>query len=162
MFQSNNWVIESIIRSSKVDYCHIISTKIEHDSIKECISQHVERSSKSSAVLKCAKDYNGAVSVDQIIDDIRPTTCLISVILANNETGVIQPIREIGLILRDINVKRIKKGLPKIWFHTDAAQAIGKIGVDVEYMCVDYLTIVGHKVFDLIFILNYFDYNLYF
>jgi len=66
--------------------------------------------------------------------------------LANNETGVIQPVREIGLKLAKINSERVGKSLHKILFHCDAAQAIGKISVDVQDLNLDYMTIVGHKV----------------
>ncbi len=92
---------------------------------------------------------SGCLNVDDIIAAIKPDTCLISVMMANNETGVIQPISEIGLKLAVINDKRVAKKLPKILFHCDAAQTIGKINVDVQDLKVDYLTIVGHKVFDL-------------
>ena len=88
----------------------------------------------------------GAVESESILVAIQPNTCLISVILANNETGVIQPVSEIGEKLEQINKDRLKTGLNRILFHTDAAQAIGKIPVDVGKLKVDLLTIVGHKV----------------
>jgi len=87
----------------------------------------------------------GCVSADDILSAIRPNTCLITVMMANNETGVIQPIREIGVNLAKINVQRVTTGLQKIGFHCDAAQGIGKCEVDVHDLHVDYLTIVGHK-----------------
>lgn len=88
----------------------------------------------------------GCVDADDVMAAIRPETCLITVMLANNETGVIQPVREIGHKLAKNNIKRTIEGLPSVLFHCDAAQAFGKITVDVQDMKVDYLTIVGHKV----------------
>ena len=88
----------------------------------------------------------GCVGAEDILDEIRSETCLITVMLANNETGVIQPVREIGHKLRKINGRRVTDGLPQVLFHCDAAQALGKIAVDVRDLEVDYLTIVGHKV----------------
>ena len=88
----------------------------------------------------------GCVAADHIINAIRPETCLITVMLANNETGVIQPVRQIGHKLAKINIKRVTDRLPLILFHCDGAQALGKIAVDVQDLRVDYLTIVGHKV----------------
>ncbi|CAG2114894.1 unnamed protein product [Medioppia subpectinata] len=67
--------------------------------------------------------------------------------MANNETGVIQPIREIGANLAKTNAQRVANGLPKVGFHCDAAQAIGKVEVDVQDLRLDYLTIVGHKFY---------------
>ena len=78
--------------------------------------------------------------------EIRPSTCLITIMQANNESGVIMPIQEIAEKLAVENQRRLKDGLPKIFFHTDAAQTIGKIQVDVKQLNADYLTVVGHKV----------------
>ena len=82
----------------------------------------------------------GMVCPDDIIKEIIPTTCLVTIMLANNETGVIQPIKSIFEKIREINRK------PEILTHTDAAQAFGKIPVSVQDLDVDYMTIVGHKV----------------
>jgi len=81
---------------------------------------------------------------------IKDNTRLITVMHANNETGVVMPIVEIGRRLRPVNVARSERNLERILFHTDAAQTIGKILVDVNSLGVDYLTIVGHKVREVI------------
>jgi selenocysteine lyase len=65
---------------------------------------------------------------------------------ANNETGVIMPISQIGERLESVNEERRRNGHTRIYFHSDAAQTIGKIPVDVQELKVDYLTVVGHKV----------------
>ena len=80
---------------------------------------------------------NGLVDLAQLEAAIRPDTALVSCMLVNNEIGVIQPVAEIGRMCR----------ARKIYFHTDAAQAVGKIPVDVDAMNIDLLSISGHKVY---------------
>lgn len=87
---------------------------------------------------------NGLVSVHDIKKAVRPETCLISVMAVNNEIGVIQPLEEIGRLLKELQQEH---GGPKILFHTDAAQAVGKIPMDVEKMGIDVLSISGHKLY---------------
>jgi cysteine desulfurase len=81
---------------------------------------------------------NGVVSLDVLEAAIRPDTSLVSIMTVNNETGVIQPMKEIG------NLLRRHRG---VYFHTDAAQAVGKIPLDVNEMNVDLLSISGHKLY---------------
>lgn len=88
----------------------------------------------------------GSVQVDSIVEAIRRNTGLVTIMHANNETGAIMPISEIGNALESVNADRQATGLSRIYFHTDAAQTIGKIIVDAEDLKVDYLTVVGHKV----------------
>jgi cysteine desulfurase len=80
---------------------------------------------------------NGLIDLDQLRAAIRPTTALVSVMAVNNEIGVIQPLAEIGKICRE----------NKIFFHTDAAQAAGKIPMDVNEMNIDLMSISGHKMY---------------
>lgn len=87
---------------------------------------------------------NGLVSVQAIKDAIRPETCLVSIMAVNNEIGVIQPLEQIGQMLRDLQKDR---GGSKVIFHTDAAQAVGKIPMDVDRMGIDVLSISGHKLY---------------
>ena len=86
----------------------------------------------------------GMVHPADIIKEITSMTCLVTVMLANNETGVIQPIKSIFEKIREINRKPERP--VAILTHTDAAQAFGKIPVSVQDLDVDYMTIVGHKV----------------
>lgn len=81
---------------------------------------------------------NGVVSLDVLRAAIRPDTSLVSIMTVNNETGVIQPIKEIGALLRK------HRG---VYFHTDAAQAAGKIPLDVNDMNIDLMSISGHKLY---------------
>ncbi len=82
--------------------------------------------------------HNGVVDLDVLEAAIRPDTSIVSIMTVNNETGVIQPIREIGALLRK------HRG---VYFHTDAAQAAGKINLDVNEMNVDLMSISGHKIY---------------
>jgi cysteine desulfurase len=81
---------------------------------------------------------NGVLDLQELEAAIRPDTSLISVMSVNNETGVIQPIKEIGAIVRK------HRG---VYFHTDAAQAVGKIPLDVNEMNIDLMSISGHKIY---------------
>jgi cysteine desulfurase len=84
----------------------------------------------------------GIVKIEDINNAIREDTVLISIMTANNEIGTIQPIEEIGQI-----VKKTRENGKKIWFHTDAVQAIGKIEVDVEEIGCDLLSVSAHKLY---------------
>uniref|UniRef100_A0A668AGR3 Selenocysteine lyase n=1 Tax=Myripristis murdjan TaxID=586833 RepID=A0A668AGR3_9TELE len=84
------------------------------------------------------------VEVEDIIAAVRPTTCLVSIMLANNETGVLMPVQEICQRIKSLNKQHQQC---RILLHTDAAQALGKIPVDACDLGVDYLTIVGHKFY---------------
>ena len=81
---------------------------------------------------------NGVIRLEDLEAAIRPDTSLVSIMAVNNETGVIQPLKEIGAIVRK------HRG---IYFHTDAAQAIGKIPLDVNEMNIDLMSISGHKIY---------------
>jgi cysteine desulfurase len=81
---------------------------------------------------------NGIVSLEELEAAIRPDTSLVSIMTVNNETGVIQPMKEIGALLRK------HRG---VYFHTDAAQAVGKVPIDVNEMNIDLMSISGHKLY---------------
>lgn len=81
---------------------------------------------------------NGLISLDELEKAIRPDTSLVSIMAVNNETGVIQPLREIGALVRQ------HRG---VYFHTDAAQALGKIPLDVNEMNIDLMSMSGHKIY---------------
>ena len=81
---------------------------------------------------------NGVISLEELENAIRPDTSLVSIMTVNNETGVIQPMKEIGAIIRKYR---------GVYFHTDAAQAVGKIPIDVNDWNVDLMSISGHKIY---------------
>ncbi|XP_033724839.1 selenocysteine lyase-like [Pecten maximus] len=123
---------------------HFITSNMEHDSVK-LVLENLAEEGIASVTFVPASQKTGCVMKEDVIAAVRPSTCMITIMLANNETGVIQPIKEIFESIRHINLSR--KNMPRILLHTDAAQAIGKIEVDVVELDVDYLTIVGHKFY---------------
>ena len=115
---------------------HIITTNIEHCATELPLKQW-QKESKIDVTFVPVNTSTGKVEVDKIQECIRPNTCLVTIMMANNETGVIQPIAEIGQLCQNRD----------ILFHTDAAQAFGKIKVSIQDFPVDYITIVGHKFY---------------
>ena len=112
---------------------HIITTKVEHASIIETMG-YLEREGYDITFLEV--DDKGRLDLEELKKEITPDTCLISVMMANNEIGNIYPIKEIAKIAKENN----------IIMHTDAVQAAGKIKIDVEDLNVDMLSISGHKI----------------
>ena len=112
---------------------HIITTKVEHASIMEMMN-YLEKQGYSITFLNV--DNNGRLDLNELKESITDNTCLISVMMANNEIGNIYPIKEISKIAHDNG----------IIFHCDAVQAVGKIKIDVVDLDVDLLSISGHKI----------------
>lgn len=111
---------------------HIISTKFEHHAILHTL-EALEREGFEVTLLDIPPD--GVVTAEQVRSAIRPDTCLVSVMFANNEIGTIMPIAEIGAVCREAGVL----------FHTDAVQAAGHLPIDVEAMHIDMLSLSAHK-----------------
>ena len=111
---------------------HIVSTKFEHHAVLHTL-QALEREGYEVTLLDIPPD--GVVTAEQVREAIRPDTCLVSVMFANNEIGTIQPIAEIGAVCRQAGVL----------FHTDAVQAAGHVPIDVEALQVDLLSLSAHK-----------------
>ena len=132
--ESNNMAIKGVARFNKDRKNHIITLVTEHKCVLDSC-RHLEREGFEVTYLPVQK--NGLVDLNALRAAIRDTTVLISVMMVNNEVGVIQPITEIGKICRENGV----------YFHTDAAQAFGKIPIDVEAMNIDLLSISGHKIY---------------
>ena len=112
---------------------HIITTKVEHASIIETM-KFLENQGYTITYLNV--DSNGRLDLSELSDSIEPDTCLISVMMANNEIGNIYPIKEIAKIAHEHS----------IIFHCDAVQALGKIKIDVKDLDVDLLSLSGHKI----------------
>ncbi|NXS60638.1 SCLY lyase, partial [Brachypteracias leptosomus] len=125
---------------------HIVTSSVEHDSIRLPLEQLLKEG-LAEATFVPVSPQSGRAEVDDVLAAIRPTTCLVSIMLANNETGVIMPVAELSQGIRALNQRRAVEGLPRVLVHTDAAQMIGKGRVDVQELGVDYLTIVGHKFY---------------
>jgi len=113
---------------------HIITQATEHKAVLD-VSKHLEKSGFQVTYLPVNKD--GLIDPERLRRAITAKTILISIMHANNEIGVIQPIEEIGKIAKE----------GKVLFHVDAAQSVGKILVDVEKLGIDLLSISGHKIY---------------
>jgi len=132
--ESNNNIIKGIARFYKGRKKHLITTQIEHKCVLDsCRALEQE----GFEVTYLPVDVNGLIDLKDLEAAIRPDTVLCSVIAANNEIGVLQPLKEIGEICRK----------NKVFFHTDAAQMVGKLPVDVNDMKIDVMSISGHKVY---------------
>ena len=132
--ESNNFAIKGAAFARRKQGNHIITTAIEHPAVTE-VCHFLER--EGFRVTWLGVDSYGMVDPAEVEKAILPETILISIMHANNETGTIQPVEVIGRIAR-------ARG---ILFHTDAAQSVGKIPVDVENMKVDLLSVAGHKLY---------------
>ena len=132
--ESNNWIIKSVwldlIKNG--DKNHVITTEVEHPSV---LSTYKFLESQGVKVTYLPVNREGFVTAETVKNAITEETALISIMLANNETGVIFPIKEITEIAHE-------KG---ILVHTDAVQAVGKIPVDVQDLGVDFLSMSAHK-----------------
>jgi cysteine desulfurase len=132
--ESNNLALKGAAQFYKSKGKHIITVKTEHKAVLDTVRE-LERQGFEATYLE--PQDNGLVSIEQLEAAIRPDTILVSVMLVNNEIGVIQPIKEIGELCR-------KKG---IIFHSDAAQATGKVHINLEELKVDLMTFTAHKTY---------------
>ena len=137
--EANNLAIRGLIEANDKHGRHIITSQIEHSAVKE-VCEDLEKRGYDVTYLPVYAD--GIVRIEDVENAVRDDTILISVMTANNEIGTIQPIADIGRL-----VKRRREAGAKIWFHTDAVQAIGKIKVDVEEFGCDLLSISAHKIY---------------
>lgn len=128
----NQALISAAALGKKQGKCHIISTAMEHHAILHTL-EALEAQGFTVTLLRPQAD--GIVTATQVAEAITDTTCLISVMYANNETGAIQPIREIGALCR-------KRG---VLFHTDAVQAAGHLTINVQRDNIDMLSLSAHK-----------------
>lgn len=128
----NQALISAAALGKKQGKCHIVSTAMEHHAILHTL-EALEAQGFTVTLLRPQAD--GIVTATQVAEAITDTTCLVSVMYANNETGAIQPIREIGALCR-------KHG---ILFHTDAVQAAGHLTINVQRDNIDMLSLSAHK-----------------
>lgn len=132
--ESNNFVLSGVAEKYGHLGKHIITSQIEHKCI---LATAANLAKKGFEITHIPVDETGRVRASDVEKAIRPDTILISVMTANNETGTLQPIQEIGAIARSRNVL----------FHTDAAQAVGKIPIDVNALNIDILSLSAHKFY---------------
>jgi cysteine desulfurase len=132
--ESNNLAIKGVALQYRQRGNHLITTLIEHASVYESFKQ---LEAMGFRVTYLPVDERGAVSVEDVQKAIGPDTILVSVMHVNNETGSIQPIQEIGQLLRQ---------RPRIVFHVDAVQSIGKLPMDPSAYGIDLMSVSAHKI----------------
>ncbi|MCX6277848.1 MAG: selenide, water dikinase SelD [Bacteroidetes bacterium] len=132
--ESNNMALKGVAFALRSKGNHIITSVVEHPAVLE-VCHYLENNGFQVTYLDV--DETGMVDPQAVMNAITPKTILISIMHANNEVGTIQPVEEIGKIARSYN----------ILFHTDAAQSVGKIPVNVEAIHADLLSVAGHKLY---------------
>lgn len=132
--EGNNLVIKGFLKQNKDKGKHIITTKIEHSTVLKTF-ESLEKQGYDVTYIDVTKD--GIIDVEKLKKAVRKDTALVSVMFVNNETGVIQPIKEIGEFLKE----------KEIFFHTDAVQAIGKFEIYPKELRIDALTVSSHKFY---------------
>ena len=132
--ESNNLAIRGVAEFYKDRKNHIVTTVTEHKCVLDTC-RHLEQQGFEVTYLPVQK--NGLIDLEVLRAAVTDKTVLVSIMAVNNEIGVIQPLAEIGKICRE----------KKAFFHTDAAQAAGKIPLDVEAMNIDLMSISGHKIY---------------
>jgi cysteine desulfurase len=132
--ESSNLALKGVAEAHRARGNHIVTMATEHKAVLDPV-RHLERSGFAATVLPPRAD--GLLDLDRLRAAIRPDTLLVSVMYANNEIGVIQPVREIGAMCREMDVL----------FHCDAAQAFGKLPIDVNAAQIDLMSASAHKLY---------------
>ena len=130
--EADNWAIKGVALANQKKGKHIITSQNEHHAVLHTV-QYLEKMGFSVTVLPV--DGEGKVSPDALRDAIREDTVLVSIMMANNEIGTVQPIRELAAIAKE-------KG---VLFHTDAVQAVGSLAIDVKELGVEHLSLTAHN-----------------
>jgi len=130
--ESDNAAIMGILQANP-DKKHIITTKVEHPAVKS-LCEYLRANGYRVTFMRVARD--GSLNLDDLVEAINDDTALVSIMWANNETGVVFPVHEAARIAKS-------KGVP---FHTDAVQAVGKVPVNVKESPIDLLSMAGHKI----------------
>ncbi|MGO1545480.1 MAG: cysteine desulfurase family protein [Gulosibacter sp.] len=139
--EANNLALKGIALGNPAAR-HLITTPIEHDSVLDSVDFLVRRHGYEATYLSV--DAVGRVDPEEVADAIREDTAVVSISLANNEIGTVQPLAEIAAMIKSLNRPRSFPG--RAWLHTDAVQAAGWLPLSVGELGVDSLTLAGHKV----------------
>jgi len=132
--EANNMSIKGVAHFYGKTKKHLITSQTEH----KCVLDSCRRLEEDGfEVTYLPVQSNGLISLEALEAAIKPETALVSIMTVNNEIGVVQPVEEIGRLCRKMGV----------YFHTDAAQAVGKIPIDVNKMNIDLMSISGHKLY---------------
>jgi cysteine desulfurase len=130
--ESDNWAILGALER-RPDKRHVVTTRVEHEAVRN-LCEKLER--EGCEVTWLDVDEEGLLSLEDVRAALRPDTAVVSVMLANNETGVLFPVEEIGRIVREHS---------RAVFHVDGVQAVGKIPIDLQSTEVDLFSLSGHK-----------------
>jgi len=131
--ESDNWAIRGVL-AGQSQKKHIVTTQVEHEAVRN-VCRLLEK--EGYEVTSLGVDGNGELDLDELSVALRSDTVLVSIMLANNETGVLFPMEEIGRIVRDRS---------EAVFHVDGVQAVGKIPIDLKNTPVDLFALSGHKL----------------
>lgn len=137
--EANNLAVRGVAELNAERGRHIITSSIEHSSVRG-ICDALE--ARGWEVTRLPAYENGVVRVEDVRAAIRPDTVLVTVMLANNEIGTVQPVAEIAALVRELRAA----GHKHLWLHTDAVQALGRMTVDVEALGCDLLSMSAHKL----------------
>lgn len=131
--ESDNWAIGGFLKQNP-DRRHIITTRVEHEAVRN-LCEHLEQ--RDCEVTWLEVDEKGELNLDDLRRALRPDTGIVSMMMANNETGVLFPIEAAGKIIREHS---------RALFHVDGVQAVGKIPINLKAMQVDLFALSGHKL----------------
>lgn len=131
--ESDNWAIRGLL-ATQPQKKHIVTTLVEHEAVRN-LCRLLEN--EGYEVTWLGVDTNGELDLDELREALRPDTALVSIMLANNETGVLFPMKEIGRIVREKS---------EAVFHVDGVQAVGKIPINLKDTAVDLFALSGHKL----------------
>src|ERR1041385_753721 len=138
--EANNLAIRGLCEAAAQYGRHLVTSTIEHPSGRG-VCDRLEK--EGWDVTRLPVYDNGIVKIEDVRRALRADTVLITVMLANNEIGTIQPAKEIGRLIRELR----NSGRKSLWFHTDAVQAAGRLQIDVDELGCDLLSLSGHKLY---------------
>jgi cysteine desulfurase len=138
--EADNLAIRGIAEMHAAQGRHIVTSEIEHSAVRETCAALARRGFE---ITRLPVYENGIVRIEDVRAAVRPDTILITVMLANNEIGTLQPVREIGAFVQELRAQ----GNKLLRLHTDAVQAVGRMTVDVEELKCDLLSISAHKLY---------------
>jgi len=138
--ESNNLALKGIVEANRKRGNHIITSSIEHPAVLN-VCKYLSK--QGCRITYLPVDRYGLIDPKNVKKAITKKTILVSIIHANNEMGTIQPLREIGRMIKKANSKRLNR----IYFHSDTVQSVGKIEVNVNKLGVDLLSLSGHKLY---------------
>jgi cysteine desulfurase len=131
--ESDNWAIRGVL-ATQPGKKHIVTTQVEHEAVRNLCSLLEQ---EGYEVTSLGVDHEGAIDLDSLRAALRPDTALVSIMLANNETGVLFPMEEIARIVRERS---------EAVFHVDGVQAVGKVPINLKNTDVDLFALSGHKL----------------